>query len=102
LRRSFTPVAALLAVVYLTLAFVAYGCLFSHAASAVGEHHHHSGQPAHSNLCAWACQANSETVLPATSLQAQPFLLVLGLMFLPSLWAWAPRFDPLRPRAPPR
>lgn len=62
-QRPLAGIALGIAGVYMTLALMAAGCLFAHAASADGHHQHsgqHSGAESHSPLCSWACQATSD------------------------------------------
>lgn len=59
LNRPLAGIALGIAGIYMTLALMAAGCLFAHAASSNG-HHQHSGTESHSPLCSWACQATSD------------------------------------------
>jgi hypothetical protein len=101
-KHLLTPIAAGLTAIYLALAVQAAVCLFAHAASQVGGHHHHPDKAAHSVLCVWACQANSEPSL--ASMPPVIPLLLLGGMFvpIPSTRLLGVRFDCIRSRAPPR
>jgi hypothetical protein len=101
-RRSLTPVAVVLVAVYLALGILASACLFGQAASQPLEHHHHSGQAAHSTICLWACQANSDTSLLSMAPTPQPLLLGLGLILFLFQLPPTPRLELLRSRAPPR
>lgn len=64
-RTMVGSVAGITAVVYLVLVCLAAGCLFMHAGSP-GGHDHHAQDSGHSALCAWACQASSESGLVAS------------------------------------
>ncbi|MBA5863840.1 MAG: hypothetical protein GDA65_14180 [Nitrospira sp. CR1.1] len=59
LHRSLAYSASGIAGVYMTLALMASGCLFAHAAPSDG-HHQHSGTDSHASLCFWACQSTSD------------------------------------------
>lgn len=104
MKRALTPIAGALVAVYLVLAIQAAVCLFAYPAAPVGGHHHHqhSGEAAHSLLCVWACQANSEPSL--TSIPPVVALLFLGvtLVPIPSVSLFGVRLDFIRSRAPPR
>lgn len=65
-RQILGLVASVTAGVYLALACLAAGCLFTHTASPGGKAHH-SQDSGHSPLCAWACQTASDTGLVVES-----------------------------------
>lgn len=63
-RRAIVgTIAGLTIVMYVGLVCLAAGCLFMHVAPS-GGHEHHAADPSHSPLCAWSCQAVSNSALP--------------------------------------
>ena len=73
ISRSTVLVVGFVALVYASLAAMAASCAMSHV-DISGNHAHHGSQeaPPHNALCAWACQATSDTGLvtepPAVSI----------------------------------
>jgi hypothetical protein len=62
--RNTMLVAGLVALVYASLAVMAASCAFSHVDAFDGHAHHGSDEAGpHNALCAWACQATSDTGL---------------------------------------
>lgn len=100
--RQWAPRLALAtAVIYLTLAFSAAACLFAHESQSRTSHHHASGVT-HSSLCAWACQANQTSVLPATPTQAQVLHLVALILLIGATVPPLLSQQSAQSRAPPR
>ena len=101
MRKWASQVALATAVIYLALAFSAATCLFTHESHSRASHHHTSGVT-HSSLCAWACQANQTSALPATPTQVQALHLVALILLIgatvPSLLSQ----QSAQSRAPPR
>ena len=58
-HKSLACIALGIAGIYMTLALMAAGCVFAHAAPS-DSHHQHSGTESHPQLCAWSCQATSD------------------------------------------
>lgn len=79
MKRALFPMAVVLAGLYFLLAVMASVCLFGHGEPHTGEHHHHGGQPVHSTLCVWACQANDGPIQASTPPAILLVLLSLGL-----------------------
>lgn len=106
-QQGAKSVALALALLYLVLGVAASACLFDPSASTQSSQHqhhrHHQGSgPAHSTLCAWACQVNPAQGLISTAPQLAPQLVatffLLALASLPVI-----RYgSSLRSRAPPR
>ncbi|MBS0169135.1 MAG: hypothetical protein JSR62_02165 [Nitrospira sp.] len=59
LHKSLAGIALGIAGMYMTLALMAAGCFFAHAAPSDG-HHQHNGTESHSPLCSWTCQSTSD------------------------------------------
>ncbi|MFM8551022.1 MAG: hypothetical protein ACKOCD_01715 [Nitrospiraceae bacterium] len=78
-KRALFPMAVVLVGLYLLLAGMASVCLFGHGEPHAGAHHHHGGQPVHSTLCVWACQANDGPIQASTPPAILLVLLSLGL-----------------------
>jgi hypothetical protein len=106
-QRGATLTALALVFLYLTLGIAASACLFAPAAAAPPTHpqhhqHHHGGGPAHSTLCAWACQVNPAQGLISAAPTLTPQLLtpvvLLAFLSLPMTRGGLS----LRSRAPPR
>jgi hypothetical protein len=103
-RRSHigSTVAALTAVVYFGLMCLVSSC--AHAlpsGSSSGEHTHHQHEASHSPLCAWACQAISQSG-PSAVAQVEvvsPVVLVSVVSHVTQPSACPP--VSLHPRAPP-
>ncbi|MBM4134085.1 MAG: hypothetical protein FJ245_09985 [Nitrospira sp.] len=79
MKRVLFPMAVVLAGLYLLLAGMASVCLFGHGETHAGDHHHHGGQPVHSTLCVWACQANDGPIQASIPPALLLVLLSLGL-----------------------
>ena len=74
LSRNTVLVAGLVALVYASLAVMAASCALRHVDPSNGYAHHRSHEAApHNALCAWACQAISDT-----ELAAEPSLLSMS------------------------
>lgn len=85
---------------YATLVILAATCSFA-TLTQHGAHQHHAGQPSHSALCAWACQATGGDGLAALPVD---FSVVESVE--PSVPAMLARLQPTErslshPRAPP-
>jgi hypothetical protein len=100
--RNTVLVAGFVALVYASLAVMAASCAFSHVDVSRGHANHGSHEEApHNSLCAWACQATSNT-----GLTAEPPALSTGpviRLVLPSPDREIPSHSSslLRSRAPP-
>jgi hypothetical protein len=81
MKRLRLPLAVSLAVLYLTLAIGAAGCLLSHSEEETLPHHHHQSHVTHSAFCAWACQANPAVSLPVPAPPAV-VMQILALLIL--------------------
>jgi hypothetical protein len=99
--RVFALTAGSVAVVYLTLAILVTACTTSHGGHHGGSHDQ-AGQPVHSLLCVWACQAGSPDCLSVVSpmsttvpLTLIGIVLLIAVLLQPSFWQ-------ARSRAPPR
>lgn len=106
LRRDAQPLqvtrvlAGGLVCLYLILAVAASLCIFGHASSGSGAHHH-SQNVSHSVLCVWACQATSTALAVKVEFSSAPMLIALGLL-LPWLVSRSHRFaGRIAARAPP-
>ncbi|MGA6827901.1 hypothetical protein ACO9S2_09840 [Nitrospira sp. NS4] len=97
-RHLIGAVACITAVVYLTLAAVAAGCLFMHAEG----HEHHAHDATHSPLCAWSCQATSSTALISDPYQLTVWNVVSVTILHPVPLHADAAAELLQCRAPPR
>jgi len=101
MKRWVARIALATAVVFLALGVGAATCLFSQEIPSPAAHHH-TGGPAHSPLCAWACQAN-QSVDQVPIPVATASLLLLSVIVPDSISR--PPFSPqyqAQSRAPPR
>ncbi len=100
--RSTVLVAGFVALVYASLAAVAAGCALSHVDASSGHAHHgsHEATP-HNALCAWACQATSDTGLATEPMALSTASVVrLAVSYPIKIFPSLPS-SLLRSRAPP-
>lgn len=73
--------ALFLAVSYLGLAILGAACLFGEPAEGHAAHHHAgpTDKPAHSALCAWACQAGPSALAQSADVEGPPTFLIAAL-----------------------
>jgi hypothetical protein len=100
--RNTVLVAGLVALVYASLAVMAASCAFSHVDASNGHAHHGSDEAGpHNALCAWACQATSDSGLvpepPALSMSP----VVRRVVSSPHQAISSSSSSLLRSRAPP-
>jgi len=103
IRTVGSVVAGITAVIYFGLVCLAATCSLALpvSAHAGGHEQHHSHEPAHSSLCAWACQATPESGLVAL-IPADVFeLAVLVPVVTPVQPVSVSSVSSLRSRAPP-
>lgn len=93
-----------LVTVYATLSLLAFACPIHVAPTASGHHHHgqtHHSKGVHTLLCAWACQANPPVALSSLGVQAQPVLLLVGMVVASFLLQPFTQQERIRSRSPP-
>ena len=87
-RRIGSAIAGITVVVYFSLVCLAAMCAAAMPLpGSTGEHAHHDHDTTHSSLCAWACQANSQTALSAPAMAEYVSLAALAPV--------TPSLDPL-------
>ena len=81
IRTSSSLLALLVAGCYLGLAVLGAACLFGEPAEGHAAHHHagHTDKPAHSALCAWACQAGPSALAQSADVEGPPTFLVFAI-----------------------
>jgi hypothetical protein len=106
-RRQAAPIALFLIFLYLVLAVASTTCLAEQTGPLQQDQqqhhrHHQHNVPAHSTLCAWACQVNPTTSLASAAPLLTPFLISAFLALELSSILLSRCGQPIRSRAPPR
>ncbi|SLM49319.1 protein of unknown function [Nitrospira japonica] len=95
-----TVLAGFVVLLYVALAGLSTGCLFTHTVSNVG-HNHHKQNSSHSTLCAWYCQATSHAALisqpPSVTAKTVGFQELLPRTIITSVR----QTERIHPRGPP-
>ena len=100
--RSTVLVAGFVALVYASLAVMAASCALSHVDPSSGHAHHGSKEAApHNALCAWACQATSDSGLVTESPALSMGPVVRLVVSFPNQEVLSLSSSLLRSRAPP-
>lgn len=95
-------VAALVALVYASLAVMASACAFGHIDASNGHQHHSSQEPVtHNALCAWACQSTSDAGLALDSPMSSTGPVVRQIVSFPTQGSPSLFASLIRSRAPP-
>ena len=102
ISRSTVLVVGFVTLVYASLAAMAASCAMSHVDTS-GNHAHHSSQEAapHNALCAWACQATSDTGLVTEPPALSTGSVIRLVASSPDQLIPLPSASLLRSRAPP-
>ncbi|MDH4088238.1 MAG: hypothetical protein OEV27_15920 [Nitrospira sp.] len=103
MSRLWLSVAGLVILVYATLLVMAMGCVLAHADRSQSHQHHHDDQGSSTQtlLCAWACQATTDTVV-AVGLPSAVVGTIIGLTdLIPSQLVLSMLSSAIRSRAPP-
>ncbi|TKB69108.1 MAG: hypothetical protein E8D52_09050 [Nitrospira sp.] len=103
MSRLCLSVAGLVAIAYGALLVMAMSCVLAHADRSQRHQHHHDDQGSSTQtlLCAWACQATTDTAV-AVGLPSAVVGMIIGLTdLIPSQPVLSTHSSVIRSRAPP-